>query len=114
MRTARLTLVIDVPIEAEDAKEFVAKVSKLREEMTDHDVLTEFIGTDFSWGIEPNIGENRRPLEPGPQCTGCTHNATWVRRTQFAGDHFFCAEHAALEENFGKDDPSYFIWEAIP
>jgi hypothetical protein len=47
------------------------------------------------------------------QCDLCEQPAAWVRRTQFAGNHFFCAPHAKLEEDFGLDDPSYFFWEQL-
>lgn len=44
----------------------------------------------------------------------CGKPATWVRHTQFAGSHPFCAEHAKQEDNFGKSDPSYFFWKELP
>lgn len=44
----------------------------------------------------------------------CGEPATWVRRTQFAGDHPFCEKHARNQENFGKSNPGYFFWEQLP
>ncbi len=43
----------------------------------------------------------------------CEKPATWVRRTQFVGDHSFCAKCAKQENDFGKSDPSYFFWEKV-
>lgn len=36
------------------------------------------------------------------KCFECDEPATWVRHTQFAGDHYYCDEHAHEEEDFGK------------
>jgi hypothetical protein len=44
-------------------------------------------------------------------CIECGEPAVWVRMTQFSGDHPFCELHAHAEEDFGKEDPSYFTWE---
>ena len=38
--------------------------------------------------------------------------ATWVRRTQFSGDHYFCDRCAKRQKNFGKSD-SAFYWEKV-
>jgi hypothetical protein len=46
-------------------------------------------------------------------CDECEQPATWVRRTQFAGNHYFCTMHAQREEDFGQDDLSYFFWELL-
>lgn len=43
----------------------------------------------------------------------CGKPATWVRRTQFAGSHPFCTEHAKQEEDFGTGS-SYSFWKEIP
>jgi hypothetical protein len=42
-------------------------------------------------------------------CLMCDQPATWVRSTQFAGDHPFCEAHAKLESDFGECD-SYAQW----
>lgn len=47
------------------------------------------------------------------KCDMCKEDATWVRLTQFCGDHFFCTKCAEKEKNFKKEDPSYFFWETI-
>ena len=47
----------------------------------------------------------------GHVCGDCAAQATWVRRTQFAGNHHFCDTHAKAEADFGKEDPSSFFWE---
>ena len=39
----------------------------------------------------------------------CDKDATWIRSTQFAGDHPFCEEHAREEKDFGIND-SYEHW----
>jgi hypothetical protein len=36
-----------------------------------------------------------------------------VRHTQFAGEHYFCDRHARQQADFGKEDPSYYVWERI-
>ncbi len=43
-------------------------------------------------------------------CVICSAPAVWIRRTQFAGDHFFCLLHAKEEKDFKKSD-SYAFWE---
>lgn len=43
----------------------------------------------------------------------CDYDARWVRRTQFAGDHLFCAIHALREENFLKEGNGDFYWMSL-
>jgi hypothetical protein len=43
------------------------------------------------------------------KCIRCDEKATWVRMTQFAGNHFFCDLHALQEEDFGQSD-SHSFW----
>jgi hypothetical protein len=45
-------------------------------------------------------------------CSECLNIATWIRYTQFFGNHPFCDEHAKNEENFGKNS-SYEEWIKI-
>jgi hypothetical protein len=47
------------------------------------------------------------------KCAFCDKPAQWVRATQFAGNHFFCDEHAKKESDFGKDGGSYFFWMVV-
>ncbi len=42
----------------------------------------------------------------------CHKLAVWVRRTQFTGDHPFCAIHAPEQDNF-EEKGSMFYWENI-
>lgn len=42
----------------------------------------------------------------------CTELATWMRYTQFSGNHPFCDKHARSEEDFGVTD-DYQDWEPI-
>ena len=42
------------------------------------------------------------------KCYWCDEPATWMRYTQFAGDHPFCDKHAELESDFNDGD-----WEKI-
>ena len=44
------------------------------------------------------------------KCYWCDKPATWMRYTQFAGNHPFCDKHAELETDFGSDD---IDWEKI-
>ena len=44
------------------------------------------------------------------KCYWCDNPATWMRYTQFAGNHPFCDKHAELETDFGSDDVD---WEKI-
>ena len=46
------------------------------------------------------------------KCLECEKEAKWVRSTQFAGDHPYCAKHARAEEDFMKND-SYEFWYRI-
>lgn len=43
------------------------------------------------------------------KCMMCDEPATWLRCTQFAGDHPFCDLHALMQEDFGESD-SYEYW----
>lgn len=45
-------------------------------------------------------------------CLMCSEPATWMRSTQFAGDHPFCEEHAKKESDFNEND-SYTFWYEI-
>jgi hypothetical protein len=52
--------------------------------------------------------------KPEKECSNkCSKNATYVRRTQFSGDHYFCTDCAKKEKDFAKEDSSYFVWEKI-
>jgi hypothetical protein len=46
-------------------------------------------------------------------CGDCSVLAAWVRQTQFSGHHFFCDVHARKQEDFGKEDGSYFFWAKL-
>ena len=46
------------------------------------------------------------------KCSYCEEQATWIRHTQFAGDHPFCEKHAKLETDFNDSD-SYLDWEEL-
>ena len=46
------------------------------------------------------------------KCSYCEEQATWIRHTQFAGDHPFCEKHAKLEADFNDSD-SYLDWEEL-
>ena len=41
----------------------------------------------------------------------CGKPAVYVRKTQFAGDHYFCEECAKKENGFMKNDDSYQFWK---
>jgi hypothetical protein len=43
-------------------------------------------------------------------CMECDQPATWVRSTQFAGDHPYCQHHAELEKDFLDEPDSYAFW----
>jgi hypothetical protein len=45
-------------------------------------------------------------------CLECAEPATWMRCTQFAGNHPYCEDHAKLEADFNDND-SYLFWERI-
>jgi len=60
------------------------------------------------------LDETLRSIEDdGPKCQICGKKPGWVRHTQFSGDHYFCAQHAKNEEDFGDSDPSYFVWKQL-
>ena len=46
------------------------------------------------------------------KCLECNEDATYIRNTQFAGDHPYCSKHAWLEEDFAIDD-SYTYWTRV-
>jgi hypothetical protein len=43
-------------------------------------------------------------------CVECDQPATWIRSTQFAGDHPYCDHHARLEPDFNDPPDSYCYW----
>ena len=43
-------------------------------------------------------------------CCECDQPATWMRSTQFAGDHPYCTEHAKQEPDFLDPPDSYCYW----
>lgn len=45
---------------------------------------------------------------------GCGEPATWIRQTQFSGNHPFCAPCAQKEGDFGKEISGQFFWGQIP
>jgi len=45
-------------------------------------------------------------------CLFCGKEADYIRHTQFAGDHPFCAQHAEAEDDFMSND-SYTGWSKI-
>lgn len=71
------------------------------------------------------IGERKKLLarvaeinESFPQelCCGardCFEDAAWVQSTQFSGHFTFCDKHARRENDFGKENSSYFFWQSI-
>ena len=46
-------------------------------------------------------------------CLECGSPASWVRMTQFAGNHPYCGHHAKQEKDFGVDDNST-AWRLLP
>jgi len=46
------------------------------------------------------------------KCLECNENATYIRHTQFAGDHPYCEHHAKKEDDFGEND-SYTYWTRV-
>ncbi len=43
---------------------------------------------------------------------GCGEPATYMRYTQFSGDHPFCTKHAKQQGDF-KEVSSYYFWVRI-
>lgn len=60
--------------------------------------------------LEMKFHNNKTKKE---HCFMCEGFAKWVRKTQFAGDHFFCDGHAREEEDFGKEIDGQFFWKKI-
>ena len=47
------------------------------------------------------------------KCIECSEPATWIRSTQFAGDHPYC-EHHAMQQSDWEDEPdSYSYWYKV-
>lgn len=44
------------------------------------------------------------------ECCECDQPATWMRSTQFAGEHPYCEHHAKLESDFDDPPDSYAYW----
>jgi hypothetical protein len=51
--------------------------------------------------------------EDGPKCVICGKKPSWVRRTQFAGNHYFCSTHAEAEEDFGDNSSNNMFWQSL-
>lgn len=51
--------------------------------------------------------------EDGPKCAICDKKPSWVRRTQFAGNHYFCATHAEKESDFGDNSSNNMFWQNL-
>jgi hypothetical protein len=61
----------------------------------------------------PVLGINVNSAKNDMKCCGCKDkSASWVRHTQFAGNHPFCNDCAPNEKDF-KEDDSYKFWENI-
>ncbi len=59
------------------------------------------------------VNAARKVLNDKPTCLECNKPATWIRATQFSGNHTYCDECAKRQEDFLKEDPSYFKWEQL-
>jgi hypothetical protein len=46
-------------------------------------------------------------------CVECDQPATWIRSTQFAGDHPYCEHHAQLEPDFNDLPDTYHYWHTV-
>ena len=51
-------------------------------------------------------------IKKNDKCVECDKPATWMRCTQFAGDHPYCEYHAKLEPDF-EDSDSYHFWKEL-
>lgn len=82
--------------------------------------VTKVIGYE-DWEVQPRSTLRKAHLKikklaaPTPavgRICFCSKRATWVRMTQFAGNHYFCTAHAKKESDFrggkGSDNDSYF------
>lgn len=47
-------------------------------------------------------------MKPHLICSDCDKKAKWLRHTQFAGIHVFCAICAEKQKDFKKTDSGYF------
>ena len=63
----------------------------------------------MSWTKLPSL--LRKGFNP-MNCVICDKPATWVRSTQFAGDHPYCDLHAKQESDFNEND-SYTYWKQM-
>lgn len=63
--------------------------------------------------IKEHFNIREKVAVPMYMCRECNEEATWVERTQFSGDHYFCDKHAREQNNFGQEDFSYFYWEEL-
>jgi len=69
--------------------------------------------TDVRFRLSAELIEAARRILSDADGCECGKPAAWARRTQFAGDHYFCDEDARRQRDFGKSDPSYFHWERL-
>src|SRR4051812_49018152 len=52
-------------------------------------------------------------MDPVPlmKCFECALPATWVRRTQFSGNHYFCDHHSIVEKFRHGEGNETFVWK---
>jgi len=58
---------------------------------------------------QAEFAQNRESNRTMEKCFECEKPANYIRHTQFAGKHYYCTEHARLENDFAIDD-SYTYW----
>lgn len=62
--------------------------------------------------VPPAIEAVLAGAPPRPRCIICYRIATWVRKTQFAGNHHLCQHHAELQPGFNEETMEY-RWESL-
>lgn len=93
---ATIEFMVIVPQGSDQREQMLAAIQHFEESVATH------------WLTGP-VDTNLRTIEGnGPKCEECGGEPIWVRRTQLAGDHYFCNPHALQQSDFG--DP---IWKDV-
>ena len=99
-KDAPVELMVIVPAGNDQYEQFLSAIS----------LFEEFAAERLGAPVDISL---RTIEEDGPKCEMCGKKPSWVRRTQFAGNHYFCSTHAEAEEDFGDNSSNNMFWQSL-